>query len=108
MSYAALIQSNAYFGFDLYPSKKCSASNMNSLLFLTKCFVVSSIFSKFSSFEIPKATSTWKSQDFPTKHTAFVLELSIADNPGSFSALLPVFFVIPKAVKVEFLRLRPF
>ena len=54
---------------------------------------------------MPNATSTWKSQDFPTKQTAGEFVSSNADKPGSFSALLPVFFVIPKAVKVEFLSL---
>ena len=34
--------------------------------------------------------------------TDFVLELRIAERPGSFSALLPDFFVIPKATSVEF------
>ena len=63
------------------------------------------MFSKFSFLVIPKATSTWKSQDFPTKHTAGVLEFKIADNPGSFCALLPLFFVIPKAVKTVLPRL---
>ena len=63
---------------------------------------------KFSSLDIPKATSTWKSQDFPTKQTDFVLEFKIADKPGSFSALRPAFFVIPKAVKVEFFSSKPF
>ena len=66
------------------------------------------MFSKFSSFEIPNATSTWKSHDFPTTQTAFVFEFSIADNPGSFSALLPAFLVIPNAVNVEFLKFKPF
>ena len=58
---------------------------------------------KFSSLEIPSATSTWKSQDFPTKQIAGEFVFNNADSPGSFSALLPDFFVIPKAVSVEFL-----
>ena len=66
------------------------------------------MFSKFSSFEIPKATSTWKSQDFPTKQTDLVFEFIIADKPGSFSALLPDLFVIPKAVNFEFFKSKPF
>ena len=102
------MHSNAYFGFDLYPSKKCSASNMNSLSFFTKCFVVSFMFSIFSSFEIPNATSTWKSQVFPTRQTDSVLEFMIADKPGSFSALRPDFFVIPKAVNFELFKSKPF
>ena len=47
---------------------------------------------------MPKATLTWKSHDFPTTHTAGVLALVNDANPGSLSALLPVFFVIPNAV----------
>ena len=57
-SNAAFKHFNAYSGFALYPSKKCSASNMNSLPELTICFVLSLIFSKFSSLVIPSATST--------------------------------------------------
>ena len=37
--------------------------------------------------------------------TAFELLFKRADKPGSLSALLPVFFVIPNAVKTEFLHL---
>ena len=101
----ALIQESAYFGFALYPSKKCSASNINSFFALTKCLALSLIFSKFSSLEIPKATSTWKSQDLPTKQTAEVFEFMSADKPVSFSALLPDLLVIPNDVNFEFLKL---
>ena len=48
----------AYSGLALYPSKKCSASNMNSFPDLTICFVLSLIFIKFCSLLIPNATST--------------------------------------------------
>ena len=51
---------------------------------------------------IPKATSTWISQDLPTKQIAGAFVFSIAESPGSFSALLPAFFVIPKAVRIVF------
>ena len=37
--------------------------------------------------DMAKATSTWKSQDFPTKQTAGVFEFNNADKPISFSAL---------------------
>ena len=45
---------------------------------------------------------------FPTKQTDSVLEFMIADKPGSFSALRPDFFVIPKAVNLEFFKSKPF
>ena len=40
---------------------------------------------------------------FPTKQIAGEFVFINAERPGSFSALLPVFFVIPKAVRVAFL-----
>ena len=40
--------------------------------------------------------------DFPTKQIAGDLVFNKAESPGSFSALLPAFFVIPKAVKIVF------
>ena len=40
-----------------------------------------------------------------TRQIAEALEFNKADRPGSFSALLPVFFVIPKAVNIELLIL---
>jgi len=63
------------------------------------------MFSKFSSLVMPKATSTWKSQDFPTKQIASAFVFNKAERPGSFSALLPVFFVMPKAVRIVFSNL---
>ena len=66
------------------------------------------MFSKLSSFSIPKATFTWKSQVFPTTQTAEVSALINDANPGSLSALLPDFLVIPNAVKILFLVLGGF
>ena len=82
--------------------------DLNSFSFLIICLAVSLIFSRLSSFLISRAVFTWKSQAFPTtqiaEHEAFIKD----DKEGSFSALLPVFFVIPKAVKILLLRLRGF
>ena len=73
-------------------------------MLLDKKLTDSAIFTKFSSLEIPNAKSTWKSQDLPTTQADGALTLIMAAKPGSFSALLPVFLVMPKAVNVEFLN----
>ena len=54
---------------------------------------------------IPNAILTWKSHAFPTTQTAGQEAFIKGDKDGSFSALLPVFFVIPKAVKILFPKL---
>ena len=40
----------------------------------------------------------------PTKQNDGALEFNKAESPGSFLALRPVFFVIPNAVNLEFLK----
>ena len=69
------------------------------------CFALSLILVRFSSLEIPRATSTWKSQDFPNKQIDELFELIKEDNIGSFSALCSDFLVIPNAVKLADLKL---
>ena len=60
---------------------------------------LSRIMARFSSGVMPSATSTWKSQDLPTMHTASADEASSAARPGSFSALRPGRRVMPKATR---------
>ena len=43
-----------------------------------------------------------KTHDFPTTQTVEVFAFIKEANPGSFSALLPVFLVIPNAVNNVF------
>ena len=77
---------------------------MNSFPDFTTCLVLSLIFSRFCSFVIFNATSTWKSHDFPKRQIDLLLELIKEDSIGSFSALCSDFFVIPNAVRFEFLK----
>jgi hypothetical protein len=65
---------------------------------------LSAIMAMFSSRPMPSATSTWKSQVLPTMHTASAALVSSALRPGSLAALWPGRRVMPKAVKVAWLR----
>ena len=69
---AAASARNAYSGFALNPSKKCSASNTT---YLSCCFIyatVLSIMERFSSKVVLITFSTWRSQHFPKMETAGV------------------------------------
>ena len=52
-----------------------------------------------------KNSKTNQTKKGDKSQTAEVFEFISADNPVSFSALLPDFFVIPKHVSFEFLKL---
>ena len=94
-AFAALIQSNAYFFFDLNPSKKCSASNKTSLKNFVANSILLLIIFKFSFSFIFRACLTWKSQVLPTIHMVFTLNFFFS-SLNFFLKELVFLLVMPK------------
>ena len=100
-SFATFNVESAYLLFSLYPSKKCSASNITSLLFSLKYFIVSSIIFRFSSKDVFNISVTWNADDFPNIDTNSVFAFIKLFIFKSSSIFISGLRVEPKATNLE-------
>ena len=91
----------AYSLSALYPSKKCSASNMTFFPFLHKYSIDSLMIARFSSGVVPRISFICSFHAFPNITAVSALHSFSTRKPGSFSAVMPTFLVLPNEAILE-------
>ncbi len=104
---AASRHRHAYSGFEVWPSKKCSASKHTSRPAATSHATESLIILRFSSSEVRSTSCTWESQLLPTSVTTGAPELSRARTWRSSCGSTSGRRVAPNAASLAYAKLAP-